>query len=306
MEHEPTADAYGWMGGQLPNEVAIGGALITMVEPDVGYEHAYNRWYEDDHFYSGAMVGPWMFSGRRWVATSDLQAMRFPADSPIAQPVRAGCYISTYWTIAGHHDDAVHWGVIAMRDNLYLQGRGFDQRQHVYTAFSTYDFGVVRSDLPRLQPHLTLEHPMAAMVVEVIEPDADLDRAVLVARLRDDVVPAELEGSPCAAALAFMPEPLPPTNVPACKACPAQAETSPSCGSCRPIRAPAGRSSPRMPRPIRRSAAISCSPHRSCRPSPAPTPTSPSCGSDRGASRLPWLSGRHARERRRERSPFRR
>ena len=214
MEHEPTADAYGWMGGQLPNEVAIGGALITMVEPDVGYEHAYNRWYEDDHFYSGAMVGPWMFSGRRWVATSDLQAMRFPADSPIAQPVRAGCYISTYWTIAGHHDDAVHWGVIAMRDNLYLQGRGFDQRQHVYTAFSTYDFGVVRSDLPRLQPHLTLEHPMAAMVVEVIEPDADLDREVLVARLRDDVVPAELEGSPCAAALAFMPEPLPPTNVP--------------------------------------------------------------------------------------------
>ena len=214
MEHEPTTDAYGWMGGQLPNEVAIGGALITMVEPDVGYEHAYNRWYEDDHFFSGAMVGPWMFSGRRWVATRDLQAMRFPADSPIAQPVGAGCYISTYWASAGHHDDAVHWGVIAMRDNLYPQGRGFDQRQHVYTAFSTYDFGVVRRDLPRLQPHLVLEHPMAAMVVEVIEPDTGLDREILLARLRDDVVPAELEGSPCAAALAFMPEPLPPTNVP--------------------------------------------------------------------------------------------
>lgn len=55
---------------------------------------------------------------------------------------------------------------------------------------------------------------MAAMVVEVIEPDAGLDRETLVERLRDDIVPAELEGSPCAAALGFMPEPLPPTNVP--------------------------------------------------------------------------------------------
>ena len=73
------------------NEIGISGALITMVEPDVGAEQAYNRWYEDDHFFAGAMVGPGVFSGRRWVATRDLQLMRFPEDSPVAQPVTAGC-----------------------------------------------------------------------------------------------------------------------------------------------------------------------------------------------------------------------
>ena len=59
---------YEEIARQLPNDVRIGGALITMVEPHVGHEHAYNRWYEDDHFYSGAMHGPWTFAGRRWVA----------------------------------------------------------------------------------------------------------------------------------------------------------------------------------------------------------------------------------------------
>ncbi|MEY9927369.1 hypothetical protein ABH926_001994 [Catenulispora sp. GP43] len=29
----------------------IGSALITMVEPHPGQEHAYNRWYEDAHQY---------------------------------------------------------------------------------------------------------------------------------------------------------------------------------------------------------------------------------------------------------------
>src|SRR5262249_56051780 len=87
-----------------PYEVGLGGALITMVEPHPGHERAYNRWYEDDHFYAGATVGPWMFAARRWVATRDLQLMRYPTDSPVAQPVTIGAYTSVYWTIARHHD----------------------------------------------------------------------------------------------------------------------------------------------------------------------------------------------------------
>ena len=59
---------YSTLPGEGPYDVAIGSALITMVEPHEGHEHAYNRWYEDDHFYSGAMAMPWMFAGRRWVA----------------------------------------------------------------------------------------------------------------------------------------------------------------------------------------------------------------------------------------------
>jgi len=37
----------------------IGCSLITMVEPHVGHEHSYNRWYEDDHF----NAAPWRCHG---------------------------------------------------------------------------------------------------------------------------------------------------------------------------------------------------------------------------------------------------
>jgi len=38
--------------------VKIGRMLFTMVDPNRGYEVAYNRWYERDHFYAGCMIGP--------------------------------------------------------------------------------------------------------------------------------------------------------------------------------------------------------------------------------------------------------
>jgi hypothetical protein len=204
---EALENPYEEIAGHLPNEVGVGGALITMVEPDLGFEHAYNRWYEDDHFYAGAMVGPWMFSGRRWVATRDLQSLRFPKDSPVAQPVTAGAYISTYWITAGHFDDAERWGQVAMSKHLYPNGRGFDHRQHVYTAFSNYDFGAARPDLTRLRPEHALDHPFAGMVVEVIEPDAKTDRGKLLAALRDQVIPAALT-MPLALAMAFTSKPM--------------------------------------------------------------------------------------------------
>jgi len=200
-------DPYVQIAAALPNEVDIGGALITMVEPDVGFERAYNRWYEDDHFYAGATVGPWMFASRRWVASRDLQLLRYPASSPIAQPVTAGCYISTYLISAGHYDDARRWGQVAMSEHLYPAGRGFDDRQHIYTSFSTYEFGLVRDDEPVMRTWHAMDHPFAGMVVEVVRPDEGTTTAEVAARLREDVLPAELSGSPAAIALAFVPQP---------------------------------------------------------------------------------------------------
>ncbi len=31
--------------------------LLTLVDPHKGFERAYNRWYERDHFYGGCMEG---------------------------------------------------------------------------------------------------------------------------------------------------------------------------------------------------------------------------------------------------------
>jgi hypothetical protein len=205
-------DPYLQIAHHLPTEVELGGALITMVEPHVGFERAYNRWYEDDHFYSGAMVGPWVFAGKRWVATRDLLSLRYPADSPVARPVTAGCYISIYWQLAGHHDDATNWGAEAMKTVLYPAGRGFDERTHIYTAFSDYEFGVLRDADSPMRVEVALNHPFAGMVVEVVEPEAGTDRDALIRTLRDEWVPARVAGTPAAVVAAFTPAGLPGGN----------------------------------------------------------------------------------------------
>jgi len=200
---------YRELAAHLPNRVGIGGALITMVEPDPGHEADYNRWYEDDHFYAGATVGPWMFAGRRWVAPLELRRLRFPDDSPIASPVTKGCYISTYLALEGHFDDVVAWGIVMMRDHLRPYGRGFDHREHVFTSFSGYEFGVVRDDMPYLLPHHVLDHPFQGLVVEVLERTDDVTGAEMKDRLRERLIPEDLSGSPAAAVLAFTPSSLP-------------------------------------------------------------------------------------------------
>ena len=48
-----TDDPYYHLAQTGPYAPAIGAALITMVEPHVGHERAYNRWYEDDHYNAG-------------------------------------------------------------------------------------------------------------------------------------------------------------------------------------------------------------------------------------------------------------
>ena len=69
--------AYGELAAVGPYAPDVGHALITMVEPVPGHERQCNRWYADDHFIAGAMAMPWMYAGRRWVATRDLQLLRY-------------------------------------------------------------------------------------------------------------------------------------------------------------------------------------------------------------------------------------
>jgi hypothetical protein len=47
----------------IESPIQVGSMLYTLVDPHVGFEKAYNRWYERDHFYAGCMVGPWLFAG---------------------------------------------------------------------------------------------------------------------------------------------------------------------------------------------------------------------------------------------------
>ena len=93
------------VGGVDGYPVKAGSMLLTMVDPNPGYEKAYNRWYERDHFYAGCMIGPFLFAGSRWVATRDLKDKRWPQTDTVARPYNAGSYISIYWVEEGHYDD---------------------------------------------------------------------------------------------------------------------------------------------------------------------------------------------------------
>src|SRR3954470_13460294 len=128
------AELYAELASAGPYGVRPGHALITMVEPHPGHEYAYNRWYEDDHFIAGAMAMPWIYAGGRWVATRDLQRLRYPEKSAGAQPVTSGCYLTVYWLTEDRYAEHMRW-TVGINKRLNRDGRVFRERTHVLTAF---------------------------------------------------------------------------------------------------------------------------------------------------------------------------
>src|SRR5579884_1713392 len=118
--------------------IKLGSMLVTLVEPHKGHEVAYNRWYERDHFYAGCMIGPGWFAGRRWVAPRELKNLRFPENSPFAEPLDAGSYLATYWVHLADLEAASKWAGEQVVW-LYQNGRGFPERTHAHTGMYTPD-----------------------------------------------------------------------------------------------------------------------------------------------------------------------
>jgi hypothetical protein len=180
-----------------------------MVEPWPGTEAAYNRWYEDDHFYSGALAMPWMFAGKRYVATRDLQLARYPADSVIAQPITAGCYLHLYWITQGRMDDHIQW-TNATNNRLRADKRIHLERTHVYTSFQDYLGGTARDARGPLDIHV-LDHGYPGVVMEIVDADPAVGRTDLDRWLAAEYVPWLQRGAhgPVVHTLRFAPQPLP-------------------------------------------------------------------------------------------------
>ncbi|MFJ8598428.1 hypothetical protein ACIREM_06820 [Streptomyces shenzhenensis] len=208
MSEDTHSELYAELAAVGPYGVRPGHALITLVEPHPGHEYAYNRWYEDDHYYAGAMAMPWMYAGRRWVATRDLQLLRYPEKSAVARPVTAGCYLSTYWITAGRYDDHMRW-TVAINRRLNRDARVYQDRTHVFTAFQDHEATVYRDGAAGPRDHHALDHPYAGLVLEVVDADNPGGRGELLAWLRDDHLPKRLAGSPAAMVTVFAPTPLP-------------------------------------------------------------------------------------------------
>jgi hypothetical protein len=151
-------------GGVDYYPVRVGSMLLTMVDPNRGFEKAYNRWYERDHFYDGCMIGPFMFAGSRWVAPRQLKDLRWPHGTKVAEPWDAGSYVSIYWVEEGHHKEHFdEWAGPNVRW-LYDNGRGFAERTHVHTVVMDH-IGVSYRDDDPVPLALALEHAYPGVVV---------------------------------------------------------------------------------------------------------------------------------------------
>ena len=186
--------------------IKLGSILLTVVEPHRGHEVAYNRWYERDHFYSGCMIGPYQFAGRRYVATSDLKALRSPDSSAITGEPALGSYVSVYYVLDGYHDIWNRWAVRQVRA-LHAAGRMFEERDHIHTLLYKYAWES-RRDADGVPVELALDHPYKGFVSLWIDCADGVTPEQLEDWLRNQHLPALLPGTDADLVAAFTPLPL--------------------------------------------------------------------------------------------------
>jgi len=193
-------------GGVTDDPIAIGTMLYTLVEPHRGHAVAYNRWYEEDHFYAGCQIGAYNFAGARFVATADLKELRPAGPNPITSDPQIGSYLGVYYVLDGHHDEWNRWAVDQV-NTLHAAGRMFDARDHVHTGLYRYRWEHRREE-SGVPAHLTLDRRFPAMVSVFAEATEGVDPGDLHAWYRETCLPAALAGSPVATVLGFSPLPL--------------------------------------------------------------------------------------------------
>jgi hypothetical protein len=187
--------------------VKVGSMLLTMVDPNRGYEKAYNRWYERDHYYAGCLVGPWLFAGSRWVAPRALRDLRWPADERaerVARPWDAGCYVAIYWVERGHHADHFdEWARPQVRW-LYGEGRGFAERRHIHTVLFDH-LGAVYRDRDPVPVDLALDAGYDGVVLAWFDGRDGRAAADLHRQLAAEPAPDLLAGSPIESVSSWTP-----------------------------------------------------------------------------------------------------
>ena len=145
---------------------------------------------------------PWTIAGQRFVATSDLKRLRYPADGPFG-PIREGSYLTMYWIVAGKLDEQQAWVSDQMK-LLNAAGRTFDQRS-VQTATS-YDYlGSWRRDPDGVPPFQALDRRYPGVVWMAVERSDEASVAELAQWLAGDFLPANFASSPVALAPMFTP-----------------------------------------------------------------------------------------------------
>jgi hypothetical protein len=180
-------------------EERLGAMLFTLVEPHRGQEVAYNRWYERDHFYAGCMVGPWLFAGRRFVATRALKDLRLGTEPNLFGGAALGSYVAIYWILDGRHDDHVDWALRQVQW-LHAHDRMFAARDHIHTLLYRHAFTAAAGP-DAIPAELALDHPFGGVTATLVRPAEGVTATELGEYVGRTFAP-ELE-------LGFVPIPLP-------------------------------------------------------------------------------------------------
>lgn len=185
-----------------PIESRIGRAILSIVEPDLGREREFNRWYEDDHAIVSALGCPWVFAGQRWIAPRRLRELRWPQESAVVSPIETGCFMAAYWIIDGRYEEFLDWVRPLVVDRLMPVGRMSPPRRHVFTNDQRYLGAAYRDEGGPRDVH-ALAYPFQGLVVQVIDAGSAADKARLVQWLLDEHLPRALDGSTAMMALLF-------------------------------------------------------------------------------------------------------
>lgn len=165
----------------MTGAVAVGTAVVALIDPHPGAARDFNRWYERDHYYAAAMAGPGMCAGARWVATTRDRALRVPGGW--FGSLAPAAYLATYWVLSGMQAAWDDWA--ATQYASFGPDRLFTARDHVHTA--VYDY-MGEAQVAGAPPPITaLDHPFpgVTVVATTASPDVALDWAGGV--VHDDV-----------------------------------------------------------------------------------------------------------------------
>jgi len=190
-----------------PAEVRLGSVLVSLLEPERGREVEFHRWYERDHFYSGCMVGPHFFAGRRFVATRALKDRRLPERDSLFEDVRDGSYLALYWLLAGHHEEAERWAVDRIQ-SLIANDRMMTGRRPIHAGFYHWRF-TVGADPDGVPAELALDHPFGGVGMSIFDAPSAGVRDELMSALEQRLLPQSIAGSEASLCIALTPTPLP-------------------------------------------------------------------------------------------------
>ena len=165
-------------GGVDDYPVKVGSMLLTMVDPHKGFEKAYNRWYERDHYYAGCMVGPCLFAGQPLGGHPRAEGPALAGRRRHGrQPHRRRLLRRHLLDRGGPPRRALRrLGRHPGRAGSTPNGRGFAERTHAHTVLFDHVGAVYRDDDP-VPVDLALDHGYDGIVVAWFDaPDGNAAR----------------------------------------------------------------------------------------------------------------------------------